>query len=212
MAVPVFSRFRAFVRSLRYPGSIRYWELRYAAGGHSGSGSTGRLAAYKAGWLNRFVLENGIQSVVEFGCGDGQQLQLAGYPTYLGLDVAPSAVSRCRALFASDTAKRFAVYDPFHFDPDTAHADLALSLEVIFHLTEEDLYQLYLQHLFAAADRWVIIFASNTNDPSNGPYPHFHPRRFTPDVPAGWRLRAQVPNPHRDISWSDFFVFEKKDK
>lgn len=195
------------LRRARYPGGIAYWEKRYAAGGDSGAGSSGRLAAYKAAWLNRFVQENDIRSVVEFGCGDGRQLQLARYPQYLGLDVAPSAIARCRALFAGDDTRQFAVYDPRHFDPALVQADLALSLEVIFHLTEESVYRLYMEHLFAGARRYVVIFASDTD--MAGPYPHFRQRRFTADVPPGWVLQERVENPHRNVSVSDFFVFVK---
>ncbi|MCK6691025.1 MAG: class I SAM-dependent methyltransferase [Thermoanaerobaculia bacterium] len=202
-------RILTLIRRARYPGSLAYWEKRYAAGGDSGSGSSGRLAAYKAGWLNRFVQENNIHSVVEFGCGDGQQLLLAQYPQYQGLDVAPSAIMRCRALFAGDDRKQFARYDPDRFDPLAVQADLAISLEVIFHLTEERLYQLYMEHLFASARRYVVIFASDTDDVTPGPFPHFRQRRFTADVPPGWVLSERVENPHRDVSVSDFFVFFK---
>ena len=201
-----------FLRRVRYPGSIAYWEKRYAAGGTSGTGSSGRLAAYKAAWLNRFVRENGIRSVLELGCGDGQQLLLAEYPEYLGLDVAPSAVARCRSLFAGDTSKQFALYNPVQFDPASRQADLTISLEVIFHLTEDDLYRLHLEHLFACARQWVVVFASDEREQTTGPFPHFRQRRFTDDIPAGWVLQERAPNPHRDISVSDFFVFEKSNK
>ncbi len=199
----------AALRRLRYPGSLRYWERRYARGGHSGAGSQGRLAAYKANWLNQFVQENAVQTVVEFGCGDGQQIQLANYPDYLGLDVAPSAIRRCRALFAADTRKRFDLYDPYHFSPETARAELALSVEVLFHVTEDALYQRYLRHLFAASSRWVVIFSADEPDRTGGRFPHLKPRRFTADVPPGWALRRRDDNPCADISISNFFVFEK---
>ncbi len=200
----------ATIRRLRYPGSSSYWERRYARGGDSGAGSSGVLAAYKASVLNDFVQKNAVQSLVELGCGDGRQLQLAGYPNYSGLDIAPSAVARCRELFVGDPTKRFAVYDPFHFDPAQYPAELAISLEVIFHLTEQEVYELYLRHLFACSKRWVVIFAADTDRPT--PFPHFRLRRFTPDIarlaPA-WRLLKREQNPHPDLSVSQFFVFEK---
>ncbi|MCB0531710.1 MAG: class I SAM-dependent methyltransferase [Lewinellaceae bacterium] len=205
ISIRLLARFRAW----RYPGSIRYWEQRYARGGHSGAGSSGRLAAYKATWLNSFVQEKNVQTVVEFGCGDGRQLQLANYPDYLGLDVAPTAVRRCQALFKPEPNKRFQVYDPYDFDPTTTRAELGLSVEVLFHLTEDALYQRYLEHLFGAATRWVVIFAPDEPDRTGGQFPHLRPRPFTRDIPAGWILRRRDTNPHRDISMSDFFVFEK---
>src|SRR5262249_52775171 len=62
-----------------------YWDSRYRRGGNSGAGSYGRLAEFKAEAVNRFVRENHILSVVEFGCGDGAQLELAQYPRYTGM-------------------------------------------------------------------------------------------------------------------------------
>lgn len=205
----VFRKLLAALRRCRYPGSKAYWEMRYARGGHSGAGSSGRLAAYKAETVNRFVRQHNIRSVTEFGCGDGQQLQLAEYPAYTGLDISKTAVVRCRALFAEDVSKRFEIYTPSTFSPADFQADMAISLEVIFHLTEDDVYQLYMRHLFAAARRWVIIFSSNKADATGGIFPHFKPRHFTSDVPPGWVLREHLPNPHRDLSVSDFFFFEK---
>ncbi|MBP6828010.1 MAG: class I SAM-dependent methyltransferase [Saprospiraceae bacterium] len=199
----------AFARRLRYGGARDYWEKRYAAGGNSGSGSYGRLAVYKAGVVNDFVRQHRIRTVTEFGCGDGQQLLLTDFPAYTGLDISESAVARCRALFEKDSSKRFEVYDPESFESIDFQSDMTLSLEVVFHLTEDDLYNRYMQHLFASARHWVVIFSSDEADTTGGIFPHFRPRRFSGDVPAGWILRERRVNPHRDISVSDFFFFER---
>ncbi len=197
------------LRRLRYPGGKIYWERRYARGGDSGAGSSGKLAAYKAEVVNRCVKTHTIKSVVEFGCGGGQQLSLANYPSYIGLDISKTAVEQCRVLFANDPSKSFEIYAPNLFNPAEFQADTAISLEVIFHLTEEDVYQKYLQDLFASARRWAVIFSSDEADDTGGIFPHFKPRHFTPDVPPGWVLRERLPNPHRDMSVSDFYFFEK---
>ncbi len=205
-----FDRLLLALRRLRYPGAATYWERRYAVGGDSGSGSSGALAAWKAQVLNDFVEKKGVQSVVEFGCGDGRQLQAARYPDYVGLDISASAVARCRELFSGDKTKQFAVYDPFQFDPAHFQAELALSLEVVFHLTEQEIYERHLLHLFASARRWVVIFAADEERPT--PFPHFRLRRFTPDVARlapDWKLKTRVENPLPQISVSQFFVFEK---
>jgi cyclopropane fatty-acyl-phospholipid synthase-like methyltransferase len=88
-----------FVRQVFFPGSKRYWDNRYSQGDNSGAGSYGRLAEFKAEILNKFVAENNIRSVIEFGCGDGNQLMLANYPYYIGVDVSPKAIEICRKLF-----------------------------------------------------------------------------------------------------------------
>jgi SAM-dependent methyltransferase len=199
------------LRRWRYPGSGAYWEKRYAAGGNSGSGSEGQLGAYKAKWINQFVQERQIRSVVEFGCGDGRQTRQLKMASYTGLDVSPTVIAQCKRFFSGDSSRNFELYLPDQFDPTPFKADLSLSMEVIFHLTEEPVYEAYIRHLFAAADRYVVIFSSDQPDRSDGIYPHFRSRHFTADIPRlapGWILTEHITNPHRDISISDFFIFQ----
>ena len=90
--------------------------------------------------------------MIEFGCGDWNQLSLADYPSYIGLDVSGSPIERCQRRFAADPAKSFFLYDGACF-ADRAGifaADLALSLDVIYHLTEDTVLETYLMHLFVA--------------------------------------------------------------
>src|SRR5688572_13218080 len=107
---PYFWRFR-HVLDARFPGSSPYWNKRYEGGGTSGAGSYGRLASFKADFLNNFVQEHDVGSVIEFGCGDGAQLGLAAYPKYIGLDVSPTAIKLCVSRFAGDSTKSFFLYD-----------------------------------------------------------------------------------------------------
>ena len=107
-----------------------YWESRYRTGGNSGAGSYGRLAVYKASFLNRFVARHRISSVAELGCGDGEQLRRSAYPVYTGYDIAEAAVNLCRTKFAEDSTKAFyCLTDVRTLEP----ADLCLSLDVIYH-------------------------------------------------------------------------------
>ena len=201
------------IRRWRYPGSRAYWERRYARGGDSGPGSSGILAAYKAEIVNYIVRENNIRSVTEFGCGDGKQLRLADYPAYTGLDIASGAVAICRKRFAEDVSKRFETYKPDTFQAIDYESDMTLSMEVVFHLTENEDYERYMRHLFASARRVVVIFSSDEEDNTGGIFPHFRPRAFTPDLPRlapEWILRERIVNPHRAISVSDFFIFERR--
>ena len=59
-----------------FVGSKRYWESRYAAGRSFGVGSYSKFAKFKAEILNSFVEKHSVKSVIEFGCGDGNQLNL----------------------------------------------------------------------------------------------------------------------------------------
>ena len=127
-----------------FQGSERYWEHRYESGGHSGDGSYGRLAEFKAEILNAFVLRNGIASVIEYGCGDGNQLGLSRYPAYIGFDVSANAVSRCRERFSGDDTKTFKLMTEYGGET----AELTLSLDVLYHLVEENVFLEYMNRLF----------------------------------------------------------------
>jgi len=211
--VPLRHRVRARIERVRFHGSADFWEERYAAGGNSGAGSYGELAAYKAGVLNELIARHQIASVIEFGSGDGNQLTLASYPTYLGLDVSRTAISMCAEKFAADETKSFIWYDPEHFvNHGAITADAALSLDVLLHLVEDAVFERYLRQLFSAATRYVIIFSSDTDAQTA---PHVRHRRFTPWVQAnlaGWHLTQRIENPlARQASTdtlADFYIYE----
>lgn len=197
-----------------FPGSKMYWEDRYVKGGNSGAGSYGRLATFKAEILNSFVEENEIKSVLEFGCGDGNQLTLARYPRYVGFDVSVTAIDLCMKKFERDRTKSFYLIDAYAGQI----ADLALSLDVIFHLVENDVFEEYMRRLFRAATRFVIIYSSNIdkNDAYQGS--HVNHRKFTDWVERncdGWFLKTHIPNKYpgdgndTENSFADFYIYER---
>ena len=124
---------------LAYTDSARFWEQHYAEGATSGNGSYGALAEGKSRFLNELVRERAVSTIIEFGCGDGNQLSLADYPRYIGLDVSRNAIGLCQRRFADDPAKSFFLYDGACFTDRAGvfSADLALSLDVVYHLTED---------------------------------------------------------------------------
>ena len=191
---------------------LPYWERNYARGGTSGSGSYHALAEAKAAFLNDFVRTREVRSVIEFGCGDGHQLSLADYPRYSGLDVSRSAIQLCERRFVADPTKSFFLYDGACF-ADRAGlftADLAISLDVIYHLTEDAVYEAYMSHLFAAAARFVIVYATNREIP--GTAPHVRHRLFTPWVEVhglDWRLLKVTAGPNPVPDRADFFTYER---
>jgi SAM-dependent methyltransferase len=193
--------------------SADYWERRYRAGLTSGGGSYDVLAQYKAEVLNEFVRANGVRSVIEFGCGDGNQLSLAKYPSYLGLDVSRAAVDLCAARFRDDASKSFLWYDPQRTVrlASFVQADLAISLDVIYHLLEDDVYQAYLRDLFSSARRFVIVYSSNRDERPTARHVRHH--KFTDDVARDYPqfvLREHRPNPHSAQTFADFYIFEKQ--
>ena len=202
------------LRRQKTASSDDYWRRRYASGGTSGDGLKGELARYKAEFLNRFVADNAVRSVIEWGCGDGQQLGLAEYPQYVGIDVSADALALCRATFDGDPTKAFEMLG------ETAGltADLALSLDVVYHLFEDEVFYAHMTALFASAERFVVVYSSNHDAPQTES--HVRHRRFTDWVDSNrsdWNLirHEQNPMPFRGDtatgSGADFFVFARRD-
>jgi hypothetical protein len=208
---------RLYSRLLRkagFNGSKVYWEERYAGGGTSGSGSYGRLADFKAQVLNNFVKENNTLSVIEFGCGDGNQLSLSHYPLYIGVDASKSAVEFCKSKFRNDSTKQFYVADT---TPNRYKAELALSLDVLYHLVEDNVFEGYMHNLFASAEKHVIVYSSNFESDQNQ---HEKTRAFTQwgqQSMKNWELVSMIENPYKydpldpeNTSLSDFYFYKKK--
>lgn len=192
--------------------STDYWGQRYESGRNSGPGSYGHLADFKADVLNAFVSENNVASIIEFGCGDGNQLTLAKYPAYIGYDVSPSVIVMCRELFHKDKSKQF-----FHTKDYAAQtADLTLSLDVIYHLVEDDVFDDYMHRLFNASSKFVAIYSSNQDEPIAPAAKHVFHRRFGGWVEKNapqWNLMTCIRNPYpyngdsTKTSFADFYFY-----
>ena len=203
------------MRKVAFAGSGSFWEKAYRDGNMSKvcPGSYGRLAEFKAEILNDFVRSRNIRTVIEFGCGDGSQLQLFHYPEFVGVDVAPSAIARCKSRFANDSTKRF--YASSALREDIGQFDLALSLDVIYHLVEDEIFESYMKQLFSSSRRYVAIYASNHDAWTEGL--HVRHRKFTawveknvPDCQQAGFIPNRFPfDPSRpdDTSCADFHFF-----
>lgn len=204
---------RVLRNAFRFRGSFAYWDGRYSAGGNSGEGSYGELAEFKAEFLNRFVEEQKIDSVIEFGCGDGNQLRLSKYGHYFGVEVSHSAIALCLKTFSGDKEKKFCLAADYQGET----AELSLSLDVLYHLVEDEVFESYMRRLFAAASRYVIIYSSNS-DAIGLTSPHVRHRAFSSYVEGkckDWILERVVQNQYPiglrtyETSFAHFFVYSR---
>lgn len=201
---------------LVFKNSAQYWEDRYRMGGNSGSGSYGRLAHFKANIINAFVKEKGITSIVEYGCGDGAQLMLMEYPKYTGFDVSRLAVEMCRSRFADK--KDYEFFEINESIKNEGFFELAISLDVIYHLIEDEIFDAYMRRLFSASCRYVIIYAYNFEKH----YESLHEQgreffKWCNENAKDWDLVDIIKNKYpydigdpANTSQSDFFIFKKR--
>ncbi len=220
LQIPFIKNWKRNLQKKKFKGSGDYWEERYQNEGNSGSGSYDHLAEFKADFLNDFISKNNLSTIMEFGCGDGNQLVIAKYPKYIGLDISPTAVKMCYNRFKTDNTKSFYVYNSMAFVDNARvfNADLTLSLDVLYHLVEKEIFETYLLHLFAAANKYVIIYASDYNQAEEPVHQHENRRSFTDFVSkniTGWKLKEVVKNKYpvdthgMKGSLSDFYIYIK---
>ncbi|MHA2857024.1 methyltransferase domain-containing protein [Paenibacillus lautus] len=194
-----------------------FWESHYINGNNSGTGSYAHLAEFKAMIINSFLDQEKINTVIEFGCGDGNQLSLMEYKKYVGVDVSKSIINKNKDKYGTDKNKLF--YTTEEKDKYFSQKyDLALSLDVIFHLTEEDVYEQYMHDLFASSQKYIIVYSSNHEEFTV--WPEFRHRKFMRYVLENcteWILIDFIPNKYpfqlgqeMTTSTSDFYIFKHK--
>ena len=195
--------------------SERYWLGRYAGPDPGGWGSKGELAEWKAEYINRFVHEHGVTSILELGCGDGEQLALYDFEgiAYAGLDVI-TAVQDAEARFAGREGMLFGTLGEL----EGVGADLTMSVDVIYHLVEDEVYEAHMARLFDSARRFVLIYSSDREETPGDAGVHCRTRAFTAWVKRRpeWKLMEREPNrypwspknPHGSLS--EFFVYGRR--
>jgi SAM-dependent methyltransferase len=189
--------------------STNYWENRYQRNGTSGAGSYGKNAEYKGGIINKFVKENAISRIVEFGCGDGNQLKYFEFDTYLGIDVSATVIRKCSRDFKNDHTKKFIEKQlpALEHHLKEFNAELALSLDVIYHLIEDEIFEEYMFQLFGSSCRYIAIYAWDIEGTKSF---HVRHRKFTQWIAIhinGWRLQKKIESNAEGLC--DFFIYEK---
>lgn len=187
-----------------------YWERRYRDGRTSGAGSEGDEGAYKATYVSKFIAEHDVKTVVDWGCGDGQVLELIDLhdAQYIGVDISPLMVARLRN-DETFPGPRYLFHTVDSYSTGTrTQFELGLSMDVLFHFPDDRDYGEYLLRLFMCAEKYVIIYS--TNYASGRTSRHVFRREFTSDIAEhfpDWELTA-VETPLRE-GLASFFVYEK---
>ncbi|MDC2966927.1 class I SAM-dependent methyltransferase [Acidimicrobiaceae bacterium] len=191
--------------------SEKYWEDRYKGNKSSGAGSYGSNAKFKSEIINNFVNKNKIKTVLELGCGDGNQLSLANYPNYVGVDVSETIINKCKKEFSNEKSKTFYTLIDFDKVKDKNFFDLSLSLDVIYHLVEDRVFDLHMKTLFYSS-KYVIIFSTNFNDYFYAKQ-HVKNRKFTDWIDkniSNYDL-IQIIRNENILSKVDFYLYKKID-
>ena len=96
-------------------------------------------------------------------------------------------------------------------------ADLTISLDVIYHLLEDNVFNLYMQNLFNSSNKYVCIYSSNIDMKWSS---HVRHRKFTnwiaKYISNKWKIKEYIPNKYPFdpkkrgfTSFADFYIYEK---
>ncbi|KAF0102859.1 MAG: glycosyl transferase family protein [bacterium] len=104
----------------------------------SGPGSDANRTAVFRTYLEEFIRDKGIRSVVDLGCGDWSYSRLVdwGGTNYTGIDVVESVIERNRTQYGSERVS-FSCLNAA--TTDLPAADLLIAKEVLQHLPNADI-------------------------------------------------------------------------
>ena len=180
----------------KFISSSQYWEDRYYYGGNSGSGSYNEGAAEKANYLNQKIKEFDINTIVDIGCGDGNNLELYESEYYFGFDVSKTIIAYNKNKFTNDINKIFMLIDN-NLEENISNIRnqkkikklICVSFDVIGHLVEDEIYANHLRTFEILNPDYLIISNSDEDAEYDPSVPHIKQRNYSRDlINKGWKL------------------------
>lgn len=184
-----------------------YWENRYKNNGNSGLGSYGKYYDFKSKIINEFLNNNEIKSIFDYGCGDGNQLLGLELKerSYVGSDISNFIIEKLNKKYTNNPKINFISNDKIIND---IKYDLVMSLDVIYHIVDDEMYKLYIKNLKNLTGKYLIIYSSDEISASSPD--HIKHRIFMNDVidDGSFSLITKIKN--EENTSADFYFFEKK--
>lgn len=195
--------------------SNEYWENRYKNNETSGDGSYGKLALFKSSIINNFIKDYNIKSILDLGCGDGNQLKYFNTTNinYIGVDPSITIINKLKEIYKNDKNKNFITLD----EKINTKVELTLSCDILFHLINSNIWEKHIANLFNISTKYVIIYAYDFDEDWNN---HCKSRKFTDFIKkkySNWQLIKVIKNKYplfegcddQNASMSDFYFYKK---
>lgn len=113
------------------------WAVNNSGEGTSGTGSTPEAAKKYINFVNNFIKQKQIKSVLDIGCGDGQIIKLLNIEhdmSYIGVDVVKNLIQKNRINFP-----RFEFLHLNVVEDELPVVDLVLCKDVLQHLSNDQI-------------------------------------------------------------------------
>lgn len=182
-----------------------YWEERYATGGNSGKGSYNEEAQVKAEYINKLIIDKHIQTIQEYGSGDGNNLLLyKGFKHYNGYDISKTSIEICKHNKKINQKTCSFTSNVVTID---YNADLALCLDVLFHQVEDRDYLSLLKLIFTANHSYILLYTTNEEKLSAQ---HVRHRKTLEDVKRLYPDYTLIDSYSCDLSENKLFLLYKR--
>jgi len=187
--------------------SKSFWENRYRNNGNSGLGSYGDESKFKSSYINDLIKKESIKTITDLGCGDGNQISLlSGFKKYYGYDFSDTALIKAKNI------NKGSEYEFINNISDLPISDMSMSLDVTYHIIEDNLFDEYLSKLFMLGERYVLIYSMDVDVPQISE--HIKSRSFTKWVKENdikYTLVDVTQYPKKlKANGVGFYLFEKK--
>lgn len=157
----------------------------------SGSGSTINNTILYRELLTKFIKDNNIKSVIDFGCGDwsfSKEINWEGI-NYLGIDVVPSVIEENKKRYSKDNIK-FICKNLFQPNNEISLNDLKAELwiikDVLQHWSNDDISKFLNQLIKQKCFKYILLTNSYTNgkniDIKSGEFRSLNPNEYPLNV------------------------------
>ena len=109
--------------------------------------------------------------------------------------------------FQNNSKYNFDVYNKNYVNNEKY--ELSLSLDVIYHILDDNEYKKYMEDLFNFSNKYVIIYSNNYSGHKCG---HMYTKIFTKDIKnwfSNYKLKQFIKQKYPEQSSADFYIYEK---
>ena len=136
------------------------------------------------------------------------------YKKYLGLDIADSAIEKCKSVFSGDGSKSFILYRPAAFvNKGFICSDLVICLDVLYHIVPEEDYVKTLDDIFSCSDKYVILYTDTKlfegKKYSKGSHVCHRNTLLYLKKYSEFEVIEIIPNKFPEQSWADFIILRR---
>jgi len=197
----------------------KWWNEWYKGGGTSGQGSRGDLLEFKSDYINTYFRQDAIQTVFDYGCGDGWLAGNLECKNYLGMDVSAEAVMMCKkkinrpnfyfelveSNLISGNYIDLKCVDRFAIKPEAI-----ICIDMLYHVMDNELVNKIIESIFSSSARMIVLYTIPNTKMHGGRTDaiNFYNNSETLNrVTKNWRLIGETEP--KGISAAGFFIWTK---